>query len=113
MKQHDSIKKILHSFWGFIIILLVVILIVMVVRRSSGTESGENRAHEPNPGFEEVGLAPISSGNQGATRNVPVQSVEYEAASSQATSDDHAYEELTKQMEPVCYENTLTVSDNV
>jgi len=95
---------------GFIIILLVVILIVVLVRGSSGTESGENRAHEPNPGFEEVGLAPTSSKNQVATQDVPVQSTEYETTSPQATLDDHVYEELTKQMEPVCYENTLSVT---
>jgi len=97
---------------GFIIILLVVIVIVMLLRRSSGTESKENRA-QPNPEYEEVGLTPTSSKNQGATRDAPVQCAEYEITSIQATSDDHVYEKVTKQVEHACYENTSTVSDKV
>jgi len=95
---------------GFIIILLVVIIIVMLVRRSSGTESKENRA-QPNPEYEEVGLTPTLSKNQGVTQDVPVQSAEYETTSPQATLDDHVYEKVTKQMEQACYENNLTISN--
>jgi len=95
---------------GFIIILLVVIIIVMLVRRSSGTESGENRA-QPNPEYEEVGLAPTSTKNQGGTQDVPVQSAEYETTNPQATLDDHVYEKVTKPMEQACYENNLTISN--
>jgi len=65
---------------GFIIILLVVIIIVMLVRRSSGAEFGENRT-QLNTEYEEVGLAPTSSKNQGVTQDVPVQSTEYETTS--------------------------------
>jgi len=84
----------------------------MLVRRSSGTESGENRA-QPSSEYEEVGLTPTSSKNQGATQDVPVQSAEYETTSPQATLDDHVYEKVTKQTGPACYENTSTVSDKV
>jgi len=97
---------------GFIIILLVVILIVMVVRRSSGTESGENRV-QPNPEYEEVGLTPTFSKNQGVTQDVPVQSAEYETTSPQATLDDHVYEKVIKQIEQPCYENTSTIRNKV
>jgi len=119
---------------GFIIILQAAILIVVLVRRSSGTESGENRA-QVNTEYEEMGLAPTSSQNQGATQDLPVQSAEYEevgltptssqnqgvtqdvlvqsteyeTSSPQATSDNHAYEKVIKQTEQVCYENTSTV----
>jgi len=94
------------------IFFIVVIIIVMLVRRSSGTESGENRA-QPSSEYEEVGLTPTSSKNQGATQDVPVQSAEYETTSPQATLDDHVYEKVTKQTGPACYENTSTVSDKV
>jgi len=121
---------------GFIIIVQAVIIIVMLVRRSSGIESGEKRAQldteyeemglaptsSKNQGatqdapvqsaeYEEMGLKPTSSKNQGATGHVPVQSAEYETSSHQATSDDHVYEKLIKQMEPVCYENTPTIKN--
>jgi len=95
---------------GFIIILLAVIIIVMLVRRSSGTESGENKA-QPNPEYEEVGLTPTPSKNQSVTQDVPVQSAEYETTSPQATLDDHVYEKVTKQTEQVCYENNLTITE--
>jgi len=95
---------------GFIIILQVVILIVVLVRRSSGTESRENRA-QLNPDYEEVGPTPTSSKNQGGTPDVTVQSAEYETTSPHATSDDHVYEKVTKQMEKVCYENNLTIAE--
>jgi len=119
---------------GFIIILLVVIITVMLVRRSSGTESGEKKAQlnteyeemglAPTPStnqggtrdvpvqsaeYEEMGPTPTSSKNQGVTQDVPVQSAEYETTCPQATFDDHAYEKLIKQVEPVCYENTSTI----
>jgi len=82
----------------------------MLVRRFSGTESGENRG-QPNPEYEEVGLAPASSKNQGGTPDVPAQSAEYETTSPQATLDDHVYEKVTKQTEQVCYENNLTITE--
>ncbi|KAF6016949.1 hypothetical protein EB796_024741 [Bugula neritina] len=112
---------------GFIIILQAVIIIVMLVRRSSGIESGEKRAQldteyeemglAPTPSknqgatrdvpvqsaeYEEMGLTPTSSKNQGVTQDVPVQSAEYETSSPQATSDDHAYEKLIKQPQLRC-----------
>jgi len=65
----------------------------------------------PSMEYEEVGLTTTSSENQGATRDAPVQSAEYETTSPQATSDDHVYEKVTKQMEQACYENTSTASN--
>jgi len=95
---------------GFIIIIQAVIIIAMLVRRSSGTESGKNTA-QLNTEYEEVGLSPTSSKNQGLTQDVPVQSSEYETINPQATSDDHVYEKVTKQTEKVCYENNLTIAE--
>jgi len=75
---------------GFITILQAVIIIVMFVRRSSGTESGENRA-QSNPEYEEVGPTPASTKNQGVTQDVSVQSAEFEEKMTQSNPE---YEEV-------------------
>jgi len=78
---------------------------------AQSAESEEKRA-QSNPEYEEVGLRPTSSKNQDAT-HVPAQSTEYETTTFQATSNDHVYERVTKQMKQACYENTSIIRNKV
>jgi len=78
---------------------------------AQSAESEEKRAQSYSE-YEEVGLRPASSKNQGAT-HVPSQSAEYETTTFQATSDDHVYEKVTKQMKQACYENTSIIRNKV